>query len=199
MQKGYEKINELNKRIDKAKNQSYAENAEELKIVNEKKLKDQLGKYIQSKKEMEDKLKEEINNFKSKLDKVQKNYDSKLNCIQSENEELKKILNEIQQYKDYAFPKSEDKSFEFAVVHYIEIKLASIIYPEVLFIPAEEWVNNVQTFPQDVNTVYIAREGLTNRQIKYIEKDATKRRIKTKIISAGNEKDLIENIAILRK
>lgn len=144
----------------------------------------------------------EINEIKlvheERFNKELAKHNKKLINIQNENIKLKEKLNKIELCMKYAFPKNEGRDYMFAVVHCIETRLVSTIYPEILFIHVEEWSNKFGSLPQDIGTVYITREGLTNRQIRDINKDAETQCIKTKMIFAGNEKKMIESIAILK-
>ncbi|MFY9296131.1 MAG: hypothetical protein WBI88_10425 [Caldicoprobacterales bacterium] len=145
----------------------------------------------------------EIRNIKIASEKVYKQelakYDKTLTVIKNENEQLKEKLNQIQLYIKYIFPQNQDGTYEFAIVHSIETRLATIIYPEVLFIHVEEWPEKFETLPKDISRIYMVREGLTNRQIRTIKKDVEGKSIKIQMIFAGNEKDLIECVAILKK
>ena len=134
----------------------------------------------------------EIRNIKIASEKVYKQelakYDKTLTVIKNENEQLKEKLNQIQLYIKYIFPQNQDGTYEFAIVHSIETRLATIIYPEVLFIHVEEWPEKFETLPKDISRIYMVREGLTNRQIRTIKKDVEGKSIKIQMIFAGNEK-----------
>lgn len=206
-QKNIKELNEIKQQVDLLKNENTLlikelkqkdKQINHIKLESEKKLNEKLAEYNKLKENMECNFTKKIEHFAEQIKNNERIYNKKLADIQNENEKLKKELNEIQLYIEYAFPANEDRSYEFAVVHCIETKLVSIIYPEVLFINVNEWSERFRTLPKDIHTIYIVREGLSNRQVGCIQKDAKAQSIETKMIFAGNEKALIENIAILK-
>ncbi|WP_155273891.1 hypothetical protein [Clostridium novyi] len=121
--------------------------------------------------------------------------------LKLKNEELEEQLKQINDYFDceYLYNQNEDINYKFSIINSSNTKLVEKIFPEVLFINANELnYDTLKKISRYTDNIYIQRSGILSSKINYIESWAKENDINTKIIMPTNEKEMIEEIVKIK-
>ena len=187
----------------KGQAETYKKNIKKVEESN-KKLKKRIDEFKKAETENEisiTKFKDRISDQRKTIEiskETLKNYKQEKSKSEKEKKIMESKLNELKDYEKYNFSSEENYEKTSAVIYSSEVKIAKIVFPEILFIPFDKWKEQIEK-ENSINKILIKRDGITSPMILEIKNYADKHNISTRILMTLNEKALIEQIAYMKK
>lgn len=177
VKKDEDKNKKLSKKLEEAK-KDQAQNEISITKLNSK---------IESKEESIEKLNETIKKYKQETAKLKKGKES-----------VERELDDMKFYEKYSFETDENCAKSFAVIYSSDIRLARIIFPEILFIPHSKWKEEIKN-EKGIKKIFIKRDGMTSGMVSEIMKYSKVHNISTQILITISEKELIEKLSYIKQ
>lgn len=177
VKKGEDKNKKLSKKLEEAK-KDQAQNEISITKLNSK---------IESKEESIEKLNETIKKYKQETAKLKKGKES-----------AERELDDMKFYEKYNFESDENCAKSFAVIYSSDIRLAKIIFPEILFIQHSKWKEEIKK-EKSIKKIFIKRDGMTSGMVSEIMKYSKVHNIGTQILITISEKELIEKLSCIKQ